>query len=263
MAQLELFPRKEIKSLSDFHRLQDLSLEERQHLIQYPEFFHTPKANEVIRRQHAALVDKVLGVRVNYIEEMLMAEARGFDPDGCHETLGPSLHKGIQTWVGLEIQTLQTPYAEILRMLQLLKLKPYQHVVDLGSAYGRMGIVIGGLFIKNSFTGFEYVKARVDEGNRLYRELGLKRCQQFAQDLSDENFILPDADVYFMYDFGQVEHIEHNLNQIRSISKKRPVRLVVRGKFTKEIISSGHPWLNCLYERKNHELFSIYGAYSN
>jgi hypothetical protein len=171
MSQLELFPRTEFKSLSDFQRLEfsQLPLGDRKLLVHHQEFFTSPKANLVIRRQHSSMVDKILGIRIKYIEEMLVAEARGFEPEGSHETWGPTLHQGVQTWVGLDVETLQTPYSECLRILQLLKIRPYQHVVDLGAAYGRMGVVIGGLYIKNSFTGFEYVKARVDEGNRVLK----------------------------------------------------------------------------------------------
>lgn len=263
MLQLELFPRMDLKALSDFQKLEsgNLSISDKKKLIQHVEFYQTPKANDVIRRQHANMVDRILGFRFKYVEEMLVAEARGFDPDGSHETWGPSMHNGVQTWVGLDIQTLQTPYSEILRILQLLKLRPYQHIVDLGSAYGRMGIVIGGLYIKNSFTGYEYVKARVDEGNRVYKELGLTRCQQVTQDLYDKNFELPEADVYFIYDYGQVEHIDYTLKQIYGIAHKRPVKVVVRGKFTKRIINDHHDWLELKYEGKLEEFFSIYTAH--
>lgn len=264
MLQLDFFPRTELKSLSDFQKLEgaNLSLSDRKILISTPQFYQTPKANDVIRRQHALMVDKILQVRVKYIEEMLVAEARGFEPDGSHESWGPKLHSGVQTWVGLEHQTLQTPYSEIYRILQLLKLKPYQHVVDLGAAYGRMGIVIGGLFLKTIFTGFEYVKARVDEGNRVYKELGLK-AQLQTQNLFASDFELPEADVYFIYDYGQVEHIDHTLKQIRLMSSKRPVKVVVRGKFTKRIIAEHHPWMELMYEGKLEELFSIYSAYES
>lgn len=263
MLQLELFPRMEFKSLSDFQMLEGntLSLADRKRLVNYIEFFQTPKANDVIRRQHAQMVDKILGVRPKYVEEMLIAEAKGFEPEGSHETWGPVLHDGVQTWVGLDIETLQTPYSECLRILQLLKIRPYQHIIDLGAAYGRMGIVIGGLFIKNSFTGYEYVKARVDEGNRVYKELGFVRSQLIQQDLFDPSFELPEADIYFIYDYGQVEHIDHTLKQIEKIASKRPVKVVVRGKFTKKIIHDLHPWLDLKYEGKLEEFFSIYTAY--
>jgi len=265
LLQLEFFPRTELKSLTDFQKLElaGLCLADKKILIESCEFYQTPKANDVIRRQHSNIVDHILGFRFKYVEEMLIAEARGFDPDGSCETLGPSMHQGIQTWVGLDVQILQTPYSEILRILQLLKIRPYQHIIDLGSAYGRMGVVIGGLYIKNSFMGFEYVKPRVDEGNRIYKELGLSRCQQVVQDLYDKNFKMPEADIYFMYDYGQVEHIDHTLKQIEAVAYKRPIKVVVRGKFTKGIIAQGHEWLELKYEGKLEELFSIYTAYIN
>lgn len=253
----------EFKSLSDFQRLEstNLSHADRKRLAHHVEFYETPKANDVIRRQHANMVDRILGFRLKYIEEMLVAEARGFEPEGSHETWGPTIHQGVQTWVGLDLQTLQTPYSECYRILQLLKIRPYQHIIDLGAAYGRMGIVVGGLFIKNSFTGYEYVKARVDEGNRVYQELGFSRCKLLEQDLFDTAFALPEADVYFIYDYGQVEHIDHTLRQIEAIAHKRPVKVVVRGKFTKKIIAEKHEWLELKYEGKLEELFSIYTAY--
>lgn len=253
----------DLKSLSDFQKLEgaSLSVSDKKLLTSSPEFYQTPKANDVIRRQHALMVDKILGFRVKYIEEMLVADARGFDPDGSHESWGPTMHNGVQTWVGLELQTLQTPYSELYRILQLLKLRPYQHVVDLGAAYGRMGIVTGGLLIKNSFTGYEFVKARVDEGNRIYQDLRMTRSKLIEADLSAKDFELPEADVYFIYDYGQVEHIDRTLNQIRAVSEKRPVKVVVRGKFTRRIISDRHEWLDVTYEGKLEELFSIYQAY--
>lgn len=262
MLQLEFFPRTELKSLSDFQKLEaaSLSLADRKKLALTPEFFQAPKANDVFRREHANILDKILGFRVKYVEEMLVAEARGFDPEGSHESWGPSMHDGVQTWVGLELQTLQTPYSEIYRILQLLKLRPYQHVVDLGAAYGRMGIVIGGLYLKNSFVGFEYVRARVDEGNRIFNELGMYRSKLVTQNLFDPGFVLPEADIYFIYDYGQVEHIDHTLKQIHSEARKRPRKVVVRGKFTKRIIADRHPWLELVYEGRLEELFSIYVA---
>ncbi len=263
MLQLEFFPRTELRSLLDFQRLGSslLPLADRRRLAHSLEFYQSPKANDIIRRQHADLVDQILGLRLRYIEEMLIAEAQGFEPEGSVDTWGPGIHSGIQTWVGLDLQTLQTPYSECLRIVQLLRIKPYQHVIDLGAAYGRMGIVIGGLYPKNSFLGYEYVGARVDEGNRVYGELGFSRCQLVQQDLFDPLFELPEADAYFIYDYGQVEHIDRNLRQLEAIARKRPVKVVVRGKFTKQIIADRHPWLDLKYQGRLEEFFSVYTAY--
>jgi hypothetical protein len=262
LIQLELFPRARLEGLGDFQKLAEnrLSTADKRTLISHLDFFKSPRPNDVVRRQHAGLIDRILGFRVKYVEEMLIAEARNFDPDGGHETWGPLMHQGAQTWVGLERETLQTPYSECFRILQLLKIRPYQHIVDLGAAYGRMGVVIGGLYVKNSFTGFELVKARVDEGNRIYRELGLQRCQLIAQDLARPDFELPEADVYFIYDYGQVSHIDHTLRQIQVVAGSRPLKVVARGKFAKQIIEARHPWLEVVYQGRNEEFFSIYSG---
>lgn len=264
MLQLEFFPRMEFKSLSDFQSLEHhvLPLSDKRRLINHLEFFQSPKGNDLVRKRHSQMIDQILGYRLKYIEEMLIAEAAGFELDGPYEKWGPAVHKGVQTWLGLDLQTLQTPYSECLRILQLLKIRPYQHIIDLGAAYGRMGIIIGGLYIKNSFTGYEYVKNRVEEGNRIYKELGFNRCELVEQNLFDPQFSLPEADVYFIYDYGQIEHIDHTLNQLKKVSQKRPLKIVVRGKFTKKIITEGHSWLELKYEGKLEELFSIYTAFT-
>lgn len=263
MIQLDFFPRMDFRSLSDFQRLDrlSLSLSERTQLVQNPQFFALQKEHDIIKHEHSQIADRILGFRMKYVEEMLVAEANAFDPNGTHDSWGPSMHNGVQTWVGLDLATMQTPYSEMAKIFQLLKLKPYQHVIDLGAAYGRMGALIGGLYPKAIFTGFEYVKARVDEGNRVYKELGFHHCKLIQQDLFAQDFSLPEADIYFIYDYGQVEHIDHTLKQIREIAKKRPVRLVVRGKYTKEIISRGHSWVNLAYEGKSAGPYMIYQAY--
>jgi hypothetical protein len=253
----------ELKTLSDFQKLESFGLtaSELKGLIESTHFFNSPKNHEAIKRKHSALIDKILGFRTSFHEEMLMTDALGFDPDGSHETWGPDLHQGVQSWIGLDIDTLQTPYCEILRILQLLKLKPFQTVVDLGAAYGRMGVVIGALYMKTTFIGYEYVRTRVDEGNRIFKTLGLNRCELREQNLFSPDFKIPDADIFFIYDFGQVEHIDQNLKQLEKMAYKRPVKLAVKGKYTKEIISKGHPWLQPLYEGKASDSFNLYAAY--
>jgi hypothetical protein len=264
LTQLDFFPLREFTSLADFHQLkgQMLSISERRFFITHKNFFNSPKNNEAIRIQHSSLVDEILGLRSRYVEEMLLAEARDFDPDGNHESWGPQLHGGVQSWVGLDLQTLQTPYSDILRSLVALKLRPYQHVVDLGAAYGRMGIVLGGLFIKNQFSGYEFVKARVDEGNRVFRELGLDNVRLIEQDLFDHNLLIPEADIYFMYDFGQLEHIGHTLGQLRALATKRPIKVVVRGKYTNSLIERNHHWITRRGSLKMSSECSIYAAYN-
>lgn len=258
--QLNLFERKRFRSLSDFQQLSQIGAtldEVRQYLID-PDFFKCPQTNSVLKQQHSKYLDLILDFRVAFVEQMLLYQAAGFDPDGNHESWGPKIHDGVQTWVGLDNETLQTPYCDILRILQILKLRPYQEVIDLGAAYGRMGVVIGGLYPKNSFIGYEYVKERVEEGNRVYQKFGMKNSKLIRSDLGATDFKLPLADIYFIYDFGQVEHILKTLKEIKGLAARRPVKVVVRGKWSQEIISKHFSSYELQYEGRLEKPFQIY-----
>jgi hypothetical protein len=50
-------------------------------------------------------------------------------------------------------------------------------------------------------------------------------------------------------------------DQIYQVAKKRPVRVIARGKYTREIISSKHQWLDLAYDGKSAGPFVIYQAY--
>jgi len=256
--QLEFFPRKELNSLSDFYNLENasLSLSDLKEILIQKNFFSAPKNHEVIKVKHARIIDNLIGFRTQFYEEMLIEDAKKIDPYGSHETWGPSLCGGVQSWVGLDVDTLQTPYADILKMLQMMKLKPFQTVVDLGAAYGRMGVVIGALYVKSFFIGHEYIKARVEEGNRIFRNLDFNKCRLEVADLSKSDYVLPEADIFFIYDFGDVEHIQKILFKLQHLSKIRHLKIGVKGKFTKELISKFHPWMELVFE----STFNIYIA---
>jgi precorrin-6B methylase 2 len=255
-----MFSSFELGALPDYQRLErmDLSLSDKKKLVHHLSFFQFSKTNEVLKGHHSSLIDKILGLRVKYIEDMLLADTFGFDLEAFGQT-DSSNNCEAQTWLGLNPDVLQTPYSDCLKILQFLKIKPYQTLIDLGAAYGRMGVVIGGVYLKNEFIGYECVRSRVEEGNRIYRELGFQRCKLVEQDLFAADFELPAADVYFIYDYGQVHHIERTLIQVRQNALKgRPAKVVVRGKFTKKMIEERHHWLESYHDGKTDEAFSVY-----
>lgn len=260
--QLSLFDKKRFQNLSDFQNLiqRGCSHEEVRDFLMDHDFFKSPKTNTVFKLQHSKYIDQILDFRVSFVEEMLVYEASGFDPDGNHETWGPKLHEGVQTWVGLDNETLQTPYCDIYRILQILKLRPYQEVVDLGAAYGRIGVIIGGLYPKILFTGYEFVKERVNEGNRIFQKYGFKNSKLLSVDLGNPEFKLPLADVYFIYDFGKPEDIQKTLKEIEGLSARRPIRVVVRGKWTREIIDSQFSSFELLHEGRLEKPFQIFSV---
>lgn len=222
-------------------------------------FWCTPKHNDQIARQHSMLLDKILGFDLKGIEEKLVKQGRMKLPDGSFEYWGPAIHEGAQTWVGLDVQTLNTPYTVLLRICELLEIKN-ETVIDLGAAHGRLGVVMGGLYPHAHFIGHEYVPERVQEANRIYARWGCVNAKCEVQDLFAKDFVLPEVDVYFIYDYGRHDHINATLGQISLEAAKRPIRLVARGQATNKLIADHHPWACVEYTGVGEEHFNIYRA---
>lgn len=205
-----------------------------------------------------AQLDHQLGFRIDAIEAELLAQARALRPQGNHHTWGEGLHQGMQSWVGLDPQTLLTPYAELKQMCQLVNPHQESLVLDLGAGYGRLGIVLADLYPQVNFLGLELVPERVREGHRIFQQLGLSQAQLHQQDLTSPSFVLPPADVYFLYDYGKVSHIEQTLNQLSQLAQQRKFKVIGRGKGTRSLIENYHPWLCALNPVEHRDAYSIY-----
>lgn len=248
--------------LAGFQKLAEkkLSIADIQTLIRHPHFFRSPRFTDQINRQHSCLIDKILGFEVKTIETDLIVQARKVIYEGSFECWGPAIHDGAQTWVGLDPQTLNTPYAVLQHLCSILALKPGELVVDLGAAIGRLGIVMNQCAPNSRFLGLECVKERVNEANRVYQNLGIENSTCIKQDLFARDFELPEAEVYFIYDYGRHDQINTTLVQIERMSCKRPIKLVARGQATNRLISLNHPWLELVYEGESVENYKIYQA---
>lgn len=209
-------------------------------------------------REHAEDLDKLLGVDVFNIEQELLKKAQAISPDGSHKTWGQTLHHGNQTWVGLSHQTLQTPYLEFKEMCDLLNPAPGTKVVDLGAGYGRMGIILNLFFPEVHFLGHELVKERVDEGNRVLRILNCHRAQLEMKDVAAEEYSVPKAEFYFIYDYGTIAHLKKTLAQLEEVAKDKNFKLIARGKGIVSLILYEHPWLSQVYDPIHRERYSIF-----
>lgn len=189
---------------------------------------------------HAALVDRWLGLRVDEIERSL---AGGAGAAGSRD----------RYWIGLPSRALLTPYTELRAMLA--RLDSFGRVVDLGAGYGRMGFVIARHFPRVDFLGVEVVEARVTEGARALREFGAGG-RLVQGDL--ESIDVPEADTYFIYDFGSDRAIEKTLQDLRARASWAPVTVVGRGGATRDAIDKRHPWLSQVNEPRHFAHYSIY-----
>ncbi|WP_408096024.1 methyltransferase [Peredibacter sp. HCB2-198] len=202
-------------------------------------------------------VDEYLGFRINDIEHDLFLKARDLRPDGDQNNLGHVLHGGHQTWVGLDPQTLNTPYSELKLLCDVLKPKSDELMVDLGAGYGRLGVVLAHLYPEVQFLGYELVEERVQEGNRIFEKLGYEKGKLMTADLT-HNFKLPVAQYYFIYDYGKVAHIRQTLKELEALADNHSFTVIARGKGVQSIIEHEHPWLADIYPIHREEKFSIY-----
>ncbi|WP_157765645.1 class I SAM-dependent methyltransferase [Halobacteriovorax marinus] len=179
-------------------------------------------------RLHAKHLDKALGYRIPKIEVKLLQRYRPYDRHN-DESNKKQHYKGTQTWIGLHPQVLQTPYCDIYTVLSSINKIKVRHVVDIGAGYGRVGVVVSVLYPDAKFTGYEVLSQRQAEGNRVYKQLGIKNAVIKLENVLDHGFELPQADVYFIYDFSEEEDISQILLILQKQVQRKKSYLITRG----------------------------------
>ncbi len=173
----------------------------------------------------------------------------------------PALTTATETWSHLSPQAFQTPYPELLRIVREVdpdfRLRSW---VDLGAAYGRLGIVLGKVRPEAKFLGIEIDEGRVQETQRVFTKIGLAPESIRLGNCASEN--LPVAAVYFIYDFGSAEEIESALRSLQKIAHTHPMRVIGRGKRVRAIIEKNHPWLGAVHPAVHRLHYSIYRSHA-
>ena len=197
------------------------------------------------------------------IQAKTLDELIGYQCDPIEDELFEANHENLfstprQFWYGLDLQTLQTPYSEIVGMVQYLNPQPGEIWLDLGAGHGRMGIVLGCLCPQVSFIGYEYVQLRVDEGNRIFKKWNISLAKMQQADLAREDLELPDADLYFLYDFGSKEDVYKILEKLRVMAQKKSIRVIARGRGVRNWIFMDFPWLYDIHPPTNFTNWTIF-----
>ena len=193
-------------------------------------------------QSHAANVDRWLDLNIDDVELLL-------SKDGSRRPAPSSSGQHQQLWFGLDPRDLQTPYVEIRTLLQrYLHPSRVQRVVDLGAAYARMAFVIERHFPQAHFLGLEYVGERVLEARRCLERFGARRSHVEHADLTFPRFVLPVADIYFIYDYGTPAAIEKTLHDLKRVAMHAtagvPITIVARGRVCRYAIENRHAtWL--------------------
>ncbi len=225
-----------------------------QQLVRTPSFFKKPKG--IAAQTHAKMIDGILGFHIAKVERNL--ERKHCNYDKMYSSRRNDQYIEHHTWIGLKPQVLLTPYSDFVDILNHLPLEQMTKVVDFGAAYGRLGIVMAAMAGQASFLGYEIVDKRIAEGMRLYSNLAIETASIVHQDITDESFDIPEADAYFVYDFGNNDDLKIILNKLLKVAESRSIRLIARGEFLREIIDSRYPSFRNAHAPIHGKFWTIY-----
>lgn len=124
----------------------------------------------------------------------------------------------------------QSGYSTAVTALRYLNLKKGSRFVDLGSGYGRVGLVVGLMRPDIEVIGYEYVPHRVNIATTAAQKLDIDKHVTFlVQDLSAPDFKIPIADTYYIYDSFSEDTYQHVISQLLKIAMERKITIVTKG----------------------------------
>lgn len=157
-------------------------------------------------------LSKVFGIRVLEVED-----------SRPHNTVGADL--GDAAWATKQ-SIPETSYLMIRDIFEKCPPQTNETWIDVGSGYGRLGLMGGTNFPHTNFIGFEIVKERVAEASRIATAFELTNSRFFQQDLSAPTFHLPVADVYFFFSPVNGETADKLVSELISNAKIKKHRVI-------------------------------------
>ncbi len=198
----------------------------------------------------AEKIDLLFGFNFSQIEKNLILKKEKLEKENDHQSR--------QFWIGLDVQSLQTPYSEIVRMIQFIKPKPNDVWMDLGAGYGRLGLILGLICSDVNFYGYEYIQERVQEGNRIRQDWQIQNGALVQADLISDVIDFEKGDVFFLYDFGSREDVYLVLKKLKDVACKKSIQVIARGRGVKNWIMIDFPWLAQVNEPQHFENWSLF-----
>ena len=77
------------------------------------------------------------------------------------------------------------------------------------------------IFPDAEFIGIEILKERYLEACRVFDKFDLPKCNMLNRNLMDPDFTIPEADLYFIYDFSHTDEINIAISHICKRNSKR------------------------------------------
>ncbi len=230
-------------------------------LIKHESFFQLPAG--LHPRVQSKKIDKIIGYRIPKIEQGLLKRFRAYDTFAPDAEDRKQHYQGTQTWIGLHPQILQTPYSDMLHFLNILKKYNPKVIVDLGAAYGRMPVVMKAILGEVEFIGYEILPERINEAVRIHKKLNLTNCSMMHQDILADNFELPKASVYFIYDFSNPMDIRRILQKLKERLHTEQFFIVACGEGVRSLIQNKFPEFWSCHGVIHQKGWSIYSSFTD
>ncbi len=209
----------EFHNLSINERISVLLFNNESLLLRREDYFEEVDFSTLTDREFNRLVDEILGYR-NFanIEHSRSSSKAIASSIGSAKWSKKSSSDGFSS-----------SYRDIKTILQASGMKDGDTFVDIGSSYGRVGCVVGTNFPSTQFTGYEIVRERCIEAQRITKFLQMDdNVQYFPEDVTADNFVVPDADWYFIYDSFDDQALDHIVKKIYQTGTNRTARLIAK-----------------------------------
>lgn len=201
-------------------------------------------------KQQSEKLDALFGFNFTQIEANILSKKEDFKKHKENQER--------QFWIGLDVQSLQTPYSEIVEMIQALNPKAGDVWMDLGAGYGRVGLILGLFCLGVEFYGYEFISDRVNEGNRIRENWQIKNGGLIQADLVHDLIDFEKGHVFFLYDFGSRSDVYQVLEKLKAVASKKPIQVIARGRGIKNWILMDFPWLGQVNEPQHFENWSLF-----
>ena len=108
----------------------------------------------------------------------------------------------------------------------------------------------------SNFIGYEVVKKRQQEGQRVFDYQNLTLSELVFQNVLDENFFIPEAQIYFIYDFSDSGDISYILEKL--LEQKKNFCLIAHGERTLNLLECQYNSIKKIHSLGGEKSLSVF-----
>lgn len=170
------------------------------------------------KKLHARFTDLLKNQQFQEAEEMLLEDI--YSVEDQMDEISEERFKEIEKhWSAVETGEVITTPLDILYLIHKeAQFEEGSSLVDLGCGHGFPCIAFSVLNPSMHFTGVDIVKEKVDGAKKTAKKLGLKNTNFITADLSQNLYILPEAEYYYIHNPFNEDVSEHVIKSLMQFS---------------------------------------------